>query len=162
MTASFDPEDSADVTLQPPETNCRVTVTEDSADCEEELYADHQYSTNQDIVINKTTSQILAEIEEIVSLVDTENSGSVSQDANTTQIQSYDPNLSTIACTFNKLVVNPDKQEIDSNHGFKFQAVVPIFVKVDNSSKCQDYNTQYFGNMSSSTLSWKWGLPSLS
>ena len=88
MTASFDPEDSADVTLQPPETNCRVTVTEDSADCEEELFADHQYSTNQDIVINKATSQNLAEIEEIVSLVNTNSPGSVSQDASTNQIQS--------------------------------------------------------------------------
>ena len=34
---------------------------------------------------------------------------------------------------------------VDSNHGFKFQAVVPIFVKVDNSNKCQGYRTEYFG-----------------
>ena len=59
MTACIDPEDIADVSLHSPENNCRVTVTENSSDCEEELLADYLYLTNQDIVVNRATSQIL-------------------------------------------------------------------------------------------------------
>ena len=77
-------------------------MTENSSDCEEELLADYLYSTNQDIVVNRATSQILADIEEIVSLVDQDSSASITRDPSTNQSQSYDPNLSTIACTLKK------------------------------------------------------------